>query len=202
MVLKLDLEKAFDHLEWAFVHEVLDFLHFPEHITHLILHCISSPSVNVLLNGGRLESFLPSLGITQGDPMSPCIFILYLEYLSILINREVEGGHWKELQLPRGTIALSQLFFADDLVLLGEANEVTCDAMIRVLGEFCSRSGQRINFAKSRVCFSPNTTQEPKRAHLSKLGVEEKSQFGKYLGFHMDMTLSDTNSFNFLIDKI
>ena len=83
--LKIDLEKAFDKLEWSFIHEVLVHFNFPKNIIDIIMACISSTSVSILFNGGKLEPFTPTRGICQGDPLSPYIFILCLEYLGLLI---------------------------------------------------------------------------------------------------------------------
>nr|POF11348.1 hypothetical protein CFP56_48178 [Quercus suber] len=46
MVLKIDLEKAFDRLEWSFVREVLFHFSFPPNLIALIMDCISSSTVS------------------------------------------------------------------------------------------------------------------------------------------------------------
>ena len=84
MAIKLDLEKAYDRLEWNFIHKVLHAFHFPPKLTRIIISCISSTDISILVNGGMLDSFEPSRGIRQGDPLSPYIFILCMEYLSHL----------------------------------------------------------------------------------------------------------------------
>lgn len=88
-ILKVDLEKAYDRMEWSFVRTVLMFFRFPEELVRLILKCTSSTKVNVLLNGGKLEHFFPSRGLRQGDPLSPYLFILCLEYLSCMVEKEL-----------------------------------------------------------------------------------------------------------------
>ena len=57
MVLKIDLEKAIDRLEWSFIREILIHFNFPSDLIAIIMDCISSSSVSVLFNGGKLESF-------------------------------------------------------------------------------------------------------------------------------------------------
>ena len=60
MAVKLDLEKAYDRLEWNFIHKVLQAFHFPPKLTRIIMSCISSTYISILVNGGMLDSFEPS----------------------------------------------------------------------------------------------------------------------------------------------
>ena len=90
MALKIDLEKAFDRLEWGFIKHILEFFSFPSDWIKLIMSYITTSSLSVLVNGERLNYFLPSRGIRQGDLLSPYILILCMEYLAHLIHNEVE----------------------------------------------------------------------------------------------------------------
>uniref|UniRef100_A0A2N9HM73 RNase H type-1 domain-containing protein n=1 Tax=Fagus sylvatica TaxID=28930 RepID=A0A2N9HM73_FAGSY len=63
--------RAYDRLEWSFIREVLLFFHFPNHLISLIMDCVSSSTISILFNGGRMEEFSPSRGIRQGDPIIP-----------------------------------------------------------------------------------------------------------------------------------
>lgn len=149
-----------------------------------------------------METFLPSRGIRQGDPISPYLFILCLEYLSIMIEKEVREGHWRGIQPTRNSTSFSHLFFTDDIILLGKADRATCGAMKKTLDLFCARSGQSINSNKSRVIFSKNTDSSTRRCITNMLGIEESEEIGKYLGFPMDLTASRASSFNFIVDKV
>ena len=111
MALKIDLEKAFDRLEWSFVREVLVHFNFPPNLITLIMDCISSSTVSILFNGGKLDPFTPSHRIRQGDPISPYIFILCLEYLGLLIHDKITFKAWKAVKASRTGPAFSHLFF-------------------------------------------------------------------------------------------
>ena len=63
MAIKIDLEKAYDRIEWSFIREILFMFNFPKKLIELIMSCVSSVSTSLLFNGGYLESFCPSRGI-------------------------------------------------------------------------------------------------------------------------------------------
>ena len=63
MIIKIDLEKAYDRLEWGFVRNMLSSLNFHMDTVELILSCISTTSVSLLFNGEQLEEFQPSRGL-------------------------------------------------------------------------------------------------------------------------------------------
>lgn len=54
MALKIDLEKIFDRLEWGFVRKICLQFNFPAELVTIIMICISSTSVSIFFNGGRL----------------------------------------------------------------------------------------------------------------------------------------------------
>lgn len=50
-IFKIDMEKAFDRLEWSFIRSMLFFFNFPPYLINLIMESISTTSVTVLING-------------------------------------------------------------------------------------------------------------------------------------------------------
>ena len=89
IAVKLDLEKAYDRLEWSFIHRVLQAFYFPPKISRIIMSCVTSSSTFILVNRGALKRFEPSRGIRQGDRLFPYLFILCMEYLGHLLNKNV-----------------------------------------------------------------------------------------------------------------
>ena len=131
---------------------------FHEDTVELVMSCIFSTSTFLLVNGSQLDSFEPSRGLRQGNPISPYIFILCMEFLSSLINKKCEEGKWIKVKASRGGPGFSHSFFADDLLLYAKADRGNCEAIVDVLEEFCELTGQKISKVKSKVFFSSNTS--------------------------------------------
>lgn len=83
MAIKIDLEKAYDRINWKFLVSCLRECQFPQSIIDLVYACMSSASFKVLWNGSMTDSFCPSRDIRQGDPLSPTF--LCLVWISSLI---------------------------------------------------------------------------------------------------------------------
>lgn len=122
------------------------------------MSCISSFSHSVLVNGEHLNYFLPSRGIRPGNPLSPYIFILCMEYLARLILCKVDSHSWSGIRTLRDGPTFSHLFFVDDLILFAKATKRNCLTIKNTLDKFCSLSGQKIILSKSKIYFSPHTS--------------------------------------------
>ena len=116
--------------------------------------CISTTKFSVLVNGVPVGFFPSSRGLHQGDPLSPYLFVMGMEVLSVLIRRAVEGGFISGCSIWRGrrqTINISHLLFADDIVVFCEAKKEHIMHLSWILFWFEAASGLRINLAKSEI---------------------------------------------------
>lgn len=136
MLLKLDLEKAFDKLEWSFIHHTLISLNFPSDIIKLIMSCITTASTSILINGNPIDYFQPMRGIKQGDPLSPYLFILCLEMLSRKINIAVDYRSWTPISLAKRGPQISHLLFTDDIILTSQITVTTSHSILNTLSQF------------------------------------------------------------------
>ncbi|OMO66560.1 reverse transcriptase [Corchorus capsularis] len=131
MIIKIDLEKAFDRLEWSFIKKMLDFYNFPRELVQLIMSAITDPSLTVMVNGSPSKEFEASRGIRQGDPISLYIFILCMEYLSLCIEHECKEGLWKPIQVGRNGPRISHPLFADDILLFASVTPQNCNSILK-----------------------------------------------------------------------
>ena len=154
LAIKLDLQKAYDRVNWKFLQAVLLNFGFNECFVSWIKECISSVSSAILVNGSKTASFTPSRGLRQGDSLSPYLFILTQEVLSRLIEKEHREGKISGVKMNIGGLAITHVMYADDIMLFTKAKRCETTTLNECLELYCTWSGQRINRGKSGLVFS------------------------------------------------
>lgn len=87
--------------------------------------CITTASMNVLWNGEVTDDFTPTRCIRQGDPISPYLFVLCIEWLSHGIRKAIMMEIESLCASPAVEPPLPTFFFfTDDLLLLAEASAI------------------------------------------------------------------------------
>ena len=76
---KLEMAKAYDRVEWEYLKRIMLTLGFRDTFVSLIMRCVTSVSLSVRVNGVLTDTFRPSRGIRQGDPISPYLFFFVLK---------------------------------------------------------------------------------------------------------------------------
>ena len=85
MALKLDMSRAYDHMEQCFLEKLMRRMRFYSRWIDLIIECVRIVSYSILVNREPRGMINPSKGIRQGDPLSPFLFLLCTEGLHGLI---------------------------------------------------------------------------------------------------------------------
>jgi hypothetical protein len=202
MVFKLDLEKAYDRVNWSFLKDTLEKFNFPPMVISLIMFGISSSTNNILWNGSKTEAFTPTRGLRQGDPLSPYLFVLCMERLGAMISKCVSDGIWEPMQISKDGTKLSHLFFADDVLLLTKANVTQARVIKEVLDNFCSLSGLKVSFEKSKFCTSAGVCRQLRRRISDSSQIQATDRFEKYLGFKMFYGRVRKQDFSAIYDRV
>ena len=91
LICKLDIEKAYDSINWKFLLKVLQKMGFGFKWLGWMWSCLFSAKFSVLVNGVSAGFFPSTKGIRQGDPLYPYLFVMGMEVLDVLIRRAMEG---------------------------------------------------------------------------------------------------------------
>lgn len=180
--LELDLSKAYDRVEWPFLREIVIKLGFDSRWVNLIIRCISLVSFSILINGEKKGKFVSKRGLSQGDPLSPYLFLFIAEGLSHLILEANKNKRLSGMVCSNGPL-ISHLLFADNSLVFCKANEQELSYLKHILEIYEKASGESINYKKSSILFLKKKTNKDRKSFLSSiLGVKSVEDFGKYLG--------------------
>jgi hypothetical protein len=150
---KLDLSKAYDMVDWDFLKKVMQRMGFSHRWVNWIMACVTSVRYQVKFNGNLLDSFSPSRGLRQGDPLSPFLFLFVADGLSTLLHNEVNANNIEPIRVCRNAPGVSHLLFADDSLLFFKAQDAQAIKIKEVLDIYASSTGQLINPAKCSIMF-------------------------------------------------
>jgi hypothetical protein len=202
MFLKMDMEKAFDRMEWNFLLAILEILGFSSTWISWIKIYISTPSFSILLNDSPSGYFSPSKGLRQGDPLSPFLFILGSEVFSRLMFKEESLGSLQGLQIARNCPTIHHLLFADDLLIFGKATVIVATSIKSCLDKYCRWFGQSINASKSSIRFRKNILSSKIKAISNIIPYTSNHCTSLYLGLSILMGNSKKRAFQGIIDKV
>ncbi|GFY97543.1 hypothetical protein Acr_12g0000840 [Actinidia rufa] len=199
-ILKVDIRKAYDTVNWEFLEDALLGFKFPAQFVKWVMQCVSTTSYSILINGSLHGFFKGNQGLRQGDPLSPFLFTICLEVLSRSMEklcRNPEFNHHPKCS----ELAISHLAFADDLILFSRGDAASVSLVMECLQMFGCCSGLNINASKSQVYMAGICQEE-----MEKIKVITGFSIGqypfRYLGIPVAAARLTIDQFNPLFLKI
>ncbi|GAB9465705.1 Pollike protein, partial [Globisporangium polare] len=198
----LDFAKAFDSVIWDALVMVLEHFGFGDNFVRWILTFFKGTLVSILFNGSPLAPFELGVGVRQGDPISPALFVIFIEpMLNFIRSKLGDSG----IKLENSTQPHSVLSFADDCTgILEDLNQA--GKFLSCVEEFCTASGMKLNKSKTVILpFTPWTLADRHLKHrLDALGVKvlDNDEHTKLLGIPYGPALLDTERLSILIDSV
>ncbi len=148
-IFKIDFERAFDHINWSFLLDLLSARGFGTLWIGWISTLLHSSSTAVLLNGIPGTFFSCKRGLRQGDPLSPLLFLLYIDVLFRMLQGAVVNGFIPPVGFAN--VGIHTLQFADDLLIFFDGSCRSARIIKLILDSFSDCSGLKINFGKSSI---------------------------------------------------
>ncbi|XP_071705125.1 secreted RxLR effector protein 78-like [Rutidosis leptorrhynchoides] len=149
----MDIEKAYDTVDWGFLKEILQGFGFHEVMIQWIMICVTTTSFSISVNGNLHAYFRGKRGIRQGGPMSPYLFTLVMEVLTLMIRRRVHLSNNFQYHSKCAEQKIINLCFADDLFLFSSAHMDSIRVISGALEEFKNCFGLVLSMAKSMTFF-------------------------------------------------
>jgi len=104
------------------------------------------------MNGQRGKEFRAGRGLKQGDPLSPLLFILTMEYFSRQLKQAYRQPHYA-FHPGCAQLELTHLMFVDDVHIFSKAHPRTIGKIMQVLDDFFQCAGLQVNSGKSHAYY-------------------------------------------------
>ena len=185
MFMKLDIQKAYDMVDWRFLCKVLEAFGFSKQWINLIFKFISTPKISILVNGTPKGFFSISRGIRQGDPLSPSLFIIMVEAFGRAVFEAYQQKEITDISVTRNLPNITHQQYADDTILPGKSSTQEALGFKNIVESYMDSSGQKFNKDKSEIFFM--NTKLSLENQICGIMEYKKAKFPcKYLGIPLE----------------
>ncbi|GJV21152.1 uncharacterized protein Tco_1370172 [Tanacetum coccineum] len=178
---KVEIQKAYDTVEWGFLRSILVGFGFHSTMVNWIMVCVTTTSYSISINGDIHGWFNGKRGLRQGDPLSPYLFTLVMEVLTLILQRRVQNAEDFQYHHLCKEQRIVNLCFANDIFLFTRGNPNSFRVIMDVLEEFKNVSGLVPSIPKSTALFC-NVLNALKANILSSMPFAEGTLPVRYLG--------------------
>ncbi|GJR35282.1 putative reverse transcriptase domain, reverse transcriptase zinc-binding domain protein, partial [Tanacetum coccineum] len=173
--------KAYNTVDWGFLKQTLMGFGFHARMIQWIMKCVTSTSFTLSINGLLHGYFKGQRGLRQGDPMSPYLFTLIMEILTLMLQSRVREDDSFTYHRYCEKLDIINLCFTDDLFLFAHGDADSAQVIMGALDEFKLASRLTPSLPKSTTYFC-NVLNHTKLSILNILPFEEGHLPVKYLG--------------------
>nr|GEY67091.1 hypothetical protein [Tanacetum cinerariifolium] len=147
---KVDIQKAYDTVDWVFLKNILAGFGFHDRLIGWIMECVTTTSFSISINGSLHGFFKGKHGLPQGDPLSPYLFTLVMEILTLMLQRGVDSANSFVYHRYCSKMKLINLCFADDLFLFSHGDTDSVKVIKGALNDFQEASRLVPSIPKSK----------------------------------------------------
>jgi exonuclease III len=200
VIIKIDFEKAFDKIEHQAMLTLMEAKGFGPKWLGWMKNIFSSVTSAVLLNGNPGKTFHCKRGVRQGDPLSPLLFVLAVDFLQSMINKARSLG-LLSLPIPmEHNQDFPVIQYADDTLIIAEGDAKQLFFLKSLLNIFSLNTGLKVNYNKTMLI--PINIQAEKAEILANTFSCQIGQLPiTYLGLPLCLTKPRAHDFLPLINK-
>ena len=147
--------------------------------------------------------FQASLGLCQGFPLSPLLYLIIAESLSKKIQDMQNNGELRGLKIARGVKNANHAQYADDTILLGGSSIIIAERFREVISTFLKASYGKMNSVKSKI-YGWNCPARTMARIAKMLGYEGYANWNsfKYLEVPIHKGKKKKSNWKELVEKI
>ena len=198
VMIQLDIEKAYDHVCWSFITQLMSHMGFGERMSRISLLVGLGAVSHVMLNGGVTKAIALKRSLRQGCPLSPLLFAIATHPILVRMHELATRGEIVGLALPSGKHLIAQAL-ADDSFLFLKATPDNIAKAMEVWNVFALASGLHINMQKSMLIRCTESD-------LVDLGwggqILDPGNVCRHLGYPIGVDISSSQSLNWISGTI
>ena len=148
MVVFHDVTKAIDCVDHNKLWKILQEMGIPDHLTYLLRNLYADQEAIVRTRHGTTDWFQIGKGVHQGCILSPCLFILYADY--IMQNAELDEAQ-AGIKIARRNI--NNLRYTDDTKKVSKSKQELKSLLMNMKKE-SEKVGLKLNIQKTKIMAS------------------------------------------------
>ena len=145
MVVKLDMSKAYDRVEWGCLEKIVLKMGFLVKWVDIMMRCVHSISYSIKINGRPIGHIASTWGWCPRDRLLPYLFLIYVEGLSPMLKKSMVDGQMKGVAARSRGPKISHLFFVDDILIFCRAMREDYSSLEKTLVVYENTLGQQLN---------------------------------------------------------
>ena len=172
----VDYEKAFDKIDRTLLWQKLTSENVSSKLVRAISSMYSVVKSCIKYQSSHSQFFSSEIGLKQGDPSSPLLFMLFINDIVQNINADLDNIFTVD------EFQIFMLLYADDAVVFARSPEVL-QSILNDLERYCTSWGLKINIAKTKAMIFEKGRHTSFDFYLNNTKLDIVSSF-KYLGMH------------------
>ena len=143
-----DISKAFDSIDVRMLKLAIERIKIPSSFINLVAELFTNRYNTVITAYGNSNPYKTEIGIDQGETLSPLLWVIYIDPLLTILNKEASSPYIIDSDPALQCVATSTLAFMDDTTLISSSIEGLTQ-MLTIAQEFYAMNNTKINFNKA-----------------------------------------------------